>query len=216
MIARITESFCALPRARVYSSVRAPRTTTIRGRPREAPARLNRRDHSSAAQEDETPSVEVHRSALIGHPAASTFDLIEAAEHYPAFLPWCANAVILARDASVVVATITVNYHGLRFDLTTRNPKRRPHWMAIHLEHGPFRHFGGEWRLIELAPEACKIEFALRYEFDNALIGKLAGSVFDRIADTMIDAFAHRAEHALGRTGGSVGPGPAPTPGKPS
>jgi ribosome-associated toxin RatA of RatAB toxin-antitoxin module len=127
------------------------------------------------------------------------FDLIEAAEHYPAFLPWCADAIILARDASVVVARITVNYHGLHFDLTTRNPKRRPHWMAIHLERGPFRHFGGEWRLIELAPEACKIEFTLRYEFDNALVGKLAGSVFDRIADTMIDAFAHRAEHTLGR-----------------
>jgi ribosome-associated toxin RatA of RatAB toxin-antitoxin module len=88
--------------------------------------------------------------------------------------------------------------------------------MAIHLERGPFRHFGGEWRLIELAPEACKIEFTLRYEFDNALVGKLAGSVFDRIADTMIDAFAHRAEHALPRPGPGADPGAVPTSGKPS
>lgn len=160
--------------------------------------------------------MEIHRSALIGHSAASMFDLIEAAEHYPAFLPWCTDAIILARDASVVVARITVNYHGLHFDLTTRNPKRRPHCMAIHLERGPFRHFGGEWRLIELAPEACKIEFTLRYEFDNALVGKLAGSVFDRIADTMIDAFAHRAEHALPRPEPGADPGTVPTSGKPS
>lgn len=43
----------------------------------------------------------------------------------------------------------------------------------------------------------------------------LVGPVFDRIADTMIDAFAHRAERALGRT--RVGDAEAaPTPGKPS
>ena len=138
--------------------------------------------------------MEIRRSALIAHPAADTFDLIEAAEHYPAFLPWCAGAVILERDLSVVSARISVAYHGLRFDLTTRNRKRRPEWMAIHLERGPFRRFEGEWHVITLAPEACKIELAMRYEFDSALVGRLAGSVFDGIADTLVDAFARRAE----------------------
>jgi ribosome-associated toxin RatA of RatAB toxin-antitoxin module len=141
--------------------------------------------------------LEIRKSALIGHSAASTFDLIEAAEHYPAFLPWCANAVILERDASVVMARITINYHGLHFDLTTRNPKRRPTWMAIHLERGPFRRFEGEWQVVELAAEACKIEFMLRYEFDSVLVGRLAGGVFDNIAGTLVDAFAHRAERVL-------------------
>ena len=141
--------------------------------------------------------MEILRSALIARPAASTFDLIEAAEHYPSFLPWCSAAVVLERDESVVSARLSINYHGLRFDLTTRNPKRRPHWMAIHLERGPFRRFEGEWRVAELAAEACKIEFALRYEFDHALVGRLAGAVFDGIANTMVDAFARRAETVL-------------------
>jgi ribosome-associated toxin RatA of RatAB toxin-antitoxin module len=138
--------------------------------------------------------VEIRRSALIGRSAASAFDLIEAAEHYPAFLPWCAAAVILERDPTVVAARITVDYHGLRFDLTTRNPKRRPHWMAIRLERGPFRRFEGEWHLAELAAEACKIEFTLRYEFEQALLGGLAKGVFDGIANTLVDAFAYRAQ----------------------
>ena len=144
------------------------------------------------------PSVEIRRSALIQSSAARTFDLIEAAEHYPAFLPWCADAVILARDESFVAARLTVDYHGLRFDLTTRNPKQRPHWMAVRLDRGPFRRFEGEWRLTELAAEACKIEFLLRYEFDSALVGRLAGGVFDGIANTLVDAFARRAESAPG------------------
>ena len=147
--------------------------------------------------------MEIRRSALIGHPAASTFDVIEAAEHYPEFLPWCAGATILARDQAVVAATLTVDYRGLRFDLTTRNPKQRPHWMAIRLEQGPFRRFEGEWRIAELGAAACKIEFALRYEFDSTLVGKLADTVFGRIADTMIDAFAQRTDDVLGQAGAS-------------
>jgi ribosome-associated toxin RatA of RatAB toxin-antitoxin module len=142
--------------------------------------------------------LEVHRSALIGQSAASTFDLIEAAEHYPTFVPWCVNAVILARDDIEVIARISINYHGLRFDLTTRNPKRRPHWMAIHLESGPLRQLEGEWRLLELAAEACKVELTLRYDFDS-MAGIFAGNVFDRIADSVIDAFARRAEN-MGRS----------------
>jgi ribosome-associated toxin RatA of RatAB toxin-antitoxin module len=150
--------------------------------------------------------VEIRRSALIGHSAASTFDLIEAAEHYPEFLPWCASATILARDDAVVAARLEVDYRGLRFGLTTRNPKRRPHWMAIRLEEGPFRRFEGVWRLTELGPEACKIEFTLRYEFDSRVVGKLADGVFERIADTMIDAFANRAQDVLGASGERADP----------
>jgi ribosome-associated toxin RatA of RatAB toxin-antitoxin module len=65
--------------------------------------------------------------------------------------------------------------------------------MAIRMEKGPFRRFEGEWQITALGNEACKIELALRYEFDNAL-GRVAGRIFDGIADTIVDAFARRAE----------------------
>jgi ribosome-associated toxin RatA of RatAB toxin-antitoxin module len=71
--------------------------------------------------------------------------------------------------------------------------------MAIRMEKGPFRRFEGEWQITALGTEACKIELLLRYEFDNAL-GRLAGRVFDGIADTIVDAFARRAERQLGGT----------------
>jgi ribosome-associated toxin RatA of RatAB toxin-antitoxin module len=138
--------------------------------------------------------MEIKRSALLFRPATTVFELIERAEDYPKFLPWCADAVILERSETIVAARITVDYHGLRFDMTTRNPKRRPHWMAIHLESGPFRRFEGEWRLSELTPEACKAEFTLRYELGGALLSKAAGRVFDGIANTLVDAYARRAE----------------------
>jgi ribosome-associated toxin RatA of RatAB toxin-antitoxin module len=140
----------------------------------------------------------VRKSALVEFSAENMFDLIEAAEDYPAFLPWCAGATILARDEATVAAEITVDFHGVRFQVTTRNPKRRPEYMAIVLERGPFRRFEGEWHLTPLAPDACKVELSLQYEFDNALMGKLAGSVFERITNTLVDAFVVRARQVHG------------------
>ena len=141
--------------------------------------------------------MEVRKSVLVPFAAERMFDLIEGAEHYPAFLPWCSQAVILARDESVVEAEITVDYRGARFSFVTRNPKRRPEWMAIRMERGPFRSFEGEWHLTALAPSACKVVFELRYEFGGALASTIAGPVFDRIANTLVDAYVRRAEATL-------------------
>ena len=52
------------------------------------------------------------------------------------------------------------------------------------------------YRGLPLAPSACKIAFTLRYEFGGAL-GSIAGPVFDRIANTFVDAFVERAEQTL-------------------
>jgi ribosome-associated toxin RatA of RatAB toxin-antitoxin module len=138
-------------------------------------------------------ALHVHRSALVERPATTMFDLIEAAEDYPKFLPWCAGATILERSDEVVAANLRVQWMGLSLELGTRNPKRRPEHMAIHLQRGPFRHFEGRWWLQPLSDQACKVVFELDYEFDRGFAARLAGPVFSRIADTLVDAFVARA-----------------------
>jgi ribosome-associated toxin RatA of RatAB toxin-antitoxin module len=134
---------------------------------------------------------------LVSHPAARMFDLIEGAEHYPAFLPWCASATVLERDDAVVAATIGVDWHGLRMTFTTRNRKQRPERLELALERGPFREFRGEWLLKPLGDAGCRIDFALRYEFASDMLGRVASPVFERITNTLVDAFVQRAD-ALG------------------
>ncbi len=151
--------------------------------------------------------MEVRKTVLVGHSAERMFDLVEAAENYPAFLPWCAAATIVERTPTVVAADVTVDYHGIRFHFRTRNPKRPPEWMAIRLEHGPFHHFEGEWKLTPLAADGCRIDFLLRYDFKRGITGKLAAPVFDRIANTLVDAFVARADSVYA---GSLAPAPAP------
>jgi ribosome-associated toxin RatA of RatAB toxin-antitoxin module len=39
----------------------------------------------------------VRRTALVERSSEQMFDLIEAAEHYPRFLPWCTNSTFMGR-----------------------------------------------------------------------------------------------------------------------
>jgi ribosome-associated toxin RatA of RatAB toxin-antitoxin module len=159
--------------------------------------------------------MELTRTVLVPHSAEEMFDLIEAAERYPEFLPWCARATIVERDDTVVVADVDVDVHGVRFGFRTRNPKRRPEWMAITMERGPFRRFHAEWRLAPLAAHGCRIDFDLRYDFDHTVLGKLAGPVFDRIANTLVDAYVARADslHAAAPAGAPAPAAPSPQDG---
>lgn len=159
--------------------------------------------------------MQVRRTALVAHPAERIFALIEAAEDYPAFLPWCASARILQRDDTVVVARLEVAWRGVRFGFVTRNPKRHPEWMAIGLEEGPFRRFDGQWHLTPLAQWGCRVEFALDYEFDAALLGRLAAPVFDKATTTLVDAFVRRADETAPAAPPAADPAPSANPGAP-
>jgi ribosome-associated toxin RatA of RatAB toxin-antitoxin module len=151
--------------------------------------------------------MQVKRSLLVELPAERIFDIVERAEEYPEFIPWCADATILERDDGIVDARIGVDYHGLRFTFRTRNPKERPHWLEVRMVDGPFRRFDGVWRFTPLSPNACKIEFGLQCEISDFFVGRLASPVFNRVTDALVDAFIRRAEREHARA--SV-PVPAP------
>ena len=140
----------------------------------------------------------VEKSVLVGHSARQMFALVDAVETYPQFLPWCDDAKVIHRDEQRTRATIHINYHGVKHSFTTENTKNPPQAMSIRLVEGPFKVLDGEWRFIELSPEACKIEFRLHYEFSSWILEKLVGPVFSYIANSMVDAFVQRADKVYG------------------
>jgi len=137
---------------------------------------------------------EVNRSVIVAHSPRQMFALIDAVEDYPQFLPWCAAATVIHRDATVTRATLQIKYHGIKQSFTTENAKRAPEEMQIKLVEGPFRSFEGAWRFTALGERGCKIEFRLRYEFSSKLLQKLIGPVFDYIANTLLEAFVKRVD----------------------
>jgi CRP/FNR family cyclic AMP-dependent transcriptional regulator len=125
------------------------------------------------------------------------FDLIERAEAYPEFLPWCTTATILERSDEWVAARIQFSYLHVRFGFQTRNPKRRPEWLQVRLVEGPFRRFLADWHLTPLGTQGCKIDFDLSYEISDGILDKVAVRAVDLVSRSMLDAFVRRAEETL-------------------
>ena len=142
----------------------------------------------------------VEKSVLIERSAQQMFDLVEDVESYPQFLPWCNQTRVDFRDESKTVATLHVNFHGVKSHFTTENAKKIPLWMDMKLVDGPFRSLLGEWRFKPLAENACKVEFQLSYEFSSKLFEKIIGPVFNQITNTFVEAFVKRAGQVYGAT----------------
>lgn len=143
--------------------------------------------------------MKVLRSVLVPYPIGRMFDLIEQAEFYPQFVPWCVGATILERSDDSVSGRIDFSYRQIRFSFRTCNAKRRPDWLRVRMVDGPFRYFDADWRLTPLGEHGCKVEFDLSYEISDGLLDKLARPAADLVSRSMIDAFVKRAEDLVGK-----------------
>ncbi len=141
---------------------------------------------------------EVVKTVLVPYSAAEMFELVDRVEEYPQFLPWCGGTELHERTADITSATIHLHYLHVKQHFTTENAKHYPDEMEIRLKSGPFRKLEGYWRFKILAVSACKIEFALHYEFSSGLLEKVLGPVFGVITNNLVDAFVHRAEKVYG------------------
>ena len=96
-------------------------------------------------------------------------------------------------------ARIDINFKGIKQHFATRNTQQRPTRIDMEFTDGPFKKFTGSWRFTALRADACKIEFALHYEFSNILLEKIIGPVFSHIANTFVDSFVKRADQRYGK-----------------
>lgn len=148
----------------------------------------------------------VKKSVLLWYAAQEMYDLVTAVPDYPKFLPWCERAELLETRADCVTARLHLAYHGVRHAFTTRNEHVPGRSVRVSLVDGPFSRLDGTWQFVPLAapggggeaPRACRIEFELAYAFSSVALEAVVSPVFDRIANTFVDAFVKRAEQVHG------------------
>ena len=139
----------------------------------------------------------VQKSVLIWYSAGEMFALVTDVARYPQFLPWCDKARVLAQDDGGVKAEIGIAFSGIHQTFITRNDHLPDRKVTMKLVEGPFSQLDGQWTFTPVGDEkqrSCKVELELHYGFDNAALGALVGPVFDKIADSLVDAFVKRAE----------------------
>ena len=134
----------------------------------------------------------IARSAIVECGAGNFYDLVEAIEAYPEFLPWCAAVEVRERTPRRTIAMLTLAVKGVRQSFTTENTNVPGQSIDMRLIEGPFRSFAAAWRFTPLGEGACKAEYSMEYEFSNRVVAALLEPVFRRIANSTVDAFTKR------------------------
>ena len=136
----------------------------------------------------------VRQSVIVARPAEAMFHLVDEAERYPEFLPWCSAAEVHERTPERTRATLEIDYRGLKSRITTVN-RNVPHdSIDLELVEGPFERFLGHWRFAALGTEGCRVEFTLEYAFSSGALESLLAPVFGYVTETLVDHFVKRAE----------------------
>ena len=140
----------------------------------------------------------IRKSVLVAHSATRMFDLVADVSAYPHFMPWCGGASAHTQNDGAVRARIDIRFGGVKSAFTTLNRHRIDRRIDMEFVDGPFTVLTGHWDFYALTAEACKVEFALDYEFAGGLIGRVIAPVFDVIAASFVDTFSARAEALYG------------------
>ena len=134
----------------------------------------------------------ISRSAIVECGAGKFYDLVEAIEAYPEFLPWCAAAEVRERVPGRTIAKITLAVKGVKQSFTTENTNLPGQSIDMRLIEGPFESFAAAWRFTPLGANACKVEYSMEYEFSSRVVAAVLEPVFRRIADSTVDAFTKK------------------------
>jgi ribosome-associated toxin RatA of RatAB toxin-antitoxin module len=154
----------------------------------------------------------VHKSVLLWYSPREMYGLVTDVQAYPQFLPWCDRAEVIQSHDDGVTAKLHIAFAGVHQAFTTRNVNEPCVSVNMRLVDGPFSKLEGTWRFTPLqkpgqidpqpadpfdAP-ACKVEFSLSYAFASRALSLVVSPVFDRIANTFVEAFVKRAEQVHG------------------
>lgn len=143
---------------------------------------------------DQPPVPHIRKSILVAHSAKRMFDLVADVPAYPHFMPWCGGASAQTLDDGMVRAKIDIRFGAVQSAFTTLNRHLLYRRIDMEFVDGPFNTLTGRWDFSALTPDACKVEFALDYEFASGMMGRVIAPVFDVIAASFVDAFSARAE----------------------
>ncbi len=138
----------------------------------------------------------VTRSLLLPYSVEDVFGLVANVNEYCEFLPWCESSKIIEWQGEDYVAAIEVLVSGVSTELVTRNRPQACSKICLDLVRGPFSHFSGEWRFVDLRI-GCKATLDLNFEFESRLFQLLNPQAFEIVVDRVMTAFTQRAREIL-------------------
>ncbi len=133
------------------------------------------------------------------------FDVVTDVARYHEFLPWCHESAVVEHSNVGMKASIGMQLAGFKQAFTTHNAhiQKESGGLAVDMEliDGPFSKLAGTWSFDpiagseDLGTPACKVKLDLNYEIKSSLLQMAIGPAFDKIANSLVDAFVERAKN---------------------
>lgn len=141
---------------------------------------------------------QIKRSSLLPYSARQMFELVDAIEDYPSFLPWCSASHIVRREGNEVEASLELSWSGMHKSFTTKNSLTLYERIDINLVQGPFKHLEGIWTFTRVGEDACKVDLELDFELTGHFLDRIFQPIFYHIANSLVDLFTKRAVEVYG------------------
>lgn len=140
----------------------------------------------------------ISRSAIVPYSAEQMYGLVNDIKSYPEFLPWCKSSRVLSEDEDEVRAELELSKGALHKTFATVNRLQHGKMIEMRLLEGPFKHLEGFWRFTALEENASKVSLDMAFEFQSRILTITIGPMFNQIANSLVDAFTHRASQVYG------------------
>ena len=135
-------------------------------------------------------------SRVVPYPADLMFAIVADVERYPEFVPWVTALRIKKRerDGEVLIAETVVGFKALRERYISRVVLDRANWrIDVTQTEGVFRVLENHWQFTPQNEKSCRVDFAIKFEFKNKILGAVAGGAFGLVVTQMTQAFEDRA-----------------------
>ena len=127
------------------------------------------------------------------------YALVNNIEAYPDFLSWCKTAQVADKSETHLQATIAVEVGKIKQSFSTGNTMQPGRSINMQLVEGPFKFLSGCWRFEPQTNQSCQIRLVIEFEFKNKLLKLALSHTFNRIMESMVDAFTRRAVEIYGK-----------------
>lgn len=140
----------------------------------------------------------ITKDLLVGYTPGQMYELINAVELYPEFLPWCHATEVHERSDDELSATLHLVKGPVKHQIKTNNKMIPGSKISMQYVAGPFKTCHGSWDFLAEGSD-CRVMFNMEYQFSNKIQQMLIEPVFHPIANALIDAFQERADQVYGR-----------------
>lgn len=136
----------------------------------------------------------VYRSAVFPYSSEQMYNLVNDIARYQEFVPYCTSSIVHEKTEAEIRATLILSAKGMQKSFTTLNRLQKNHSMEIELIDGPFKYLNGFWKFEKQDKNHSIVILDLEFELANKIFAMMFGSVFQNVAEKLVDAFAKRAQ----------------------